>query len=565
MKKYLICISLLAFLASCSDVLDKHDINGVDQVFDNEALSIAYLDKLYYDNLLPWTTSYSPLSDETYGGDAYMYGDLTIESVADFGTNNYTKIRSINLLLSELEKSPLAEEIKAPIMAQAYVLRALRYFELVKLYGGVPMILKPQDPFTEDVNTPRDRTAVCIEQIVSDLEKGSILPAQWTGLDVGRITRGAALALKGRVLLFYASPQFNPNNDQSRWEAAYDANKAALDTLTKDGYALHNNFAKLWFEEANKESIFVTRYNTSDFTNAWDRSTRPRSAGNSAGGSNQPTLQLVNAFPMQNGLPIDDVASGYDSTLFWKDRDPRFAATIAYNGATWPLNAQATRKQWTFNGNKWEGSNNTKSGFYCRKAISETYAIDVTDKSGTDWIELRLAEVILNLAECANETDKIDEAYDGLIAIRARAGISAGVNDLYGLPAGMDRDAMFEAIVTERQIEFAFESKRYWDLRRWRMFDRLNGTVREGLKINLNTTLISQDDFKKGVDNGSIVVTDVNYSTYFTHEVIPLDTKGPINYHDEYYFYAIQKTNLDKNPNLQQTIGWDGGTFDPLQ
>jgi starch-binding outer membrane protein, SusD/RagB family len=566
MKKYLICIGFLALLTSCSDVLDKHDINGIDQVFTDEALSKAYLDKLYFDNLLPWTTSYAPLSDETFGGDVYMYGTLTAESVGDFGTTNYTKIRNINILLDELEKSPLAEEVKAPLMAQAYVLRAVRYFELVKLYGGVPMILEPQDPFTEDVNVSRDKTSACFEQIVSDLEQGSILPATWGSIDQGRITRGAALALKGRVLMYYASPQFNPTNDLVRWQVAYEANKAALDTLTQDGYALHNNFAKLWFEEGNKEAIFVTRYNTSDFTNAWDRSTRPRSAGNSAGGSNQPTLQLVNAFPMKSGLPIDDVASGYDPILFWKDRDPRFAATIAYNGVTWPLNGVSTRKQWTFNNNKWEGSNNTKSGFYCRKAVNETYAIDVTDKSGTDWIELRLAEVLLNLAECANaigRTAEDQEAYAGLIAVRKRAGIEAGVDNLYGLQAGMTSDQIFEAIVRERQIEFAFESKRYWDLRRWHMFDRLNGTVREGIKVNLIG--ITPDAFKAGVDNGSIVVTDANYATYFTHEVIVLDTKGPINYLDNYYFYAIQKTNLDKNPNLKQTMGWDGGTFNPLE
>ncbi len=219
------------------------------------------------------------------------------------------------------------------------------------------MILKTQDAYTatdDELNAKRDKAATCFDLIVADLDKGSVLPASWPAADRGRITRGAALALKGRVLLYAASPQFNPGGNTDLWQKAYDANRAAYDTLIRDGYALHNNFANLWFTETNKEAIFVTTYNTTDFTNAWDRTTRPRSAGiSSSGSANWPTLELVNAFPMNTGVPINDPASGYDSLLLWKNRDPRFAATIAYNGVAWPLNSTATRKQWTFDGNKW--------------------------------------------------------------------------------------------------------------------------------------------------------------------------------------------------------------------
>jgi hypothetical protein len=566
--KYIAGALTLFVAAGCSDVLDKHDINGVTQVFNDEALSKAYLDKLYYDNLPAWTTAYATQSDESPGGDAYMYGTLNEEGVGDFGTTNYTKIRAINTMFEELDKGGLPENVTASLKAQGYFLRAWRYFDLVRLYGGVPMILGTQDPYAatgDELNVKRDKTSVCFDLIVADLDKGSILPASWPAADRGRITRGAALAMKGRVLLYAASPQFNPAGNDAPWQRAYDANRAAYDTLIRDGYALHNDFAKLWFTESNKEAIFVTTYNTTDFSNAWDRSTRPRSAGNNAGGSNQPTLEMVNAFPMNNGLPITDPASGYDPVLYWKNRDPRFTATIAYNAMIWPLNNLPTRRQWTFNNNKWEGSNNTKTGFYCRKAISETYSIDVAEKSGTDWIEIRLAEVMLNLAECANATGRQSEAMDMLKALRQRAGIQAGADGNYGLKAGMSKDEMFEAIVAERQIELAFEAKRYWDLRRWRMFGRLNGKVRNGLKISLTSAVKDADAFKTGVDNGTIVITDDNYATYFKHDVVALDTKNVINFPDKFYFYAIQKTNLDKNPNLEQTNGWEGGTFDPLQ
>jgi len=560
--------TLALFLAtSCSDVLDKHDINGVTQVFNDEALSEAYLDKLYFDNLPAWTTAYSTQSDESPGGDAYMYGTLKIDDVGDFGATNYTKIRAINTMFEELDKGGLPEDVTTSLKAQGYFLRASRYFDLVRLYGGVPMILNTQDPYTgtgDDLNVKREKASVCFDLIVADLDKGSVLPASWPAADRGRITRGAALAMKGRVLLYAASPQFNPGGADAPWQAAYNANRSAYDTLIRDGYALHSDFAKLWFTEANKEAIYVTTYNTTDFSNAWDRSTRPRSAGANAGGSNQPTLELVNSFPMNNGLPITDPASGYDPLLYWKNRDPRFTATIAYNAMTWPLNNLPTRRQWTFNGNKWEDTNNTKTGFYCRKGISEAYSADAVEKSGTDWIEIRLAEVMLNLAECANATGRQTEAMDMLIALRKRAGIQAGSDGNYGLKAGMSKDEMFEAIVTEREIELAFEAKRYWDLRRWRMFGRLNGTSRTGLKISLTTKVKDAAAFKTGVDNGTIVITDANYAEYFKHESVALDTKSVITFKDEYYFYAIPKTNIDKNPNLEQTIKWDGGTFDPL-
>jgi len=560
--------TLALFLAtSCSDVLDKHDINGVTQVFNDEALSEAYLDKLYFDNLPAWTTAYSTQSDESPGGDAYMYGTLKIDDVGDFGATNYTKIRAINTMFEELDKGGLPEDVTTSLKAQGYFLRASRYFDLVRLYGGVPMILNTQDPYTgtgDDLNVKREKASVCFDLIVADLDKGSVLPASWPAADRGRITRGAALAMKGRVLLYAASPQFNPGGADAPWQAAYNANRSAYDTLIRDGYALHSDFAKLWFTEANKEAIYVTTYNTTDFSNAWDRSTRPRSAGANAGGSNQPTLELVNSFPMNNGLPITDPASGYDPLLYWKNRDPRFTATIAYNAMIWPLNNLPTRRQWTFNGNKWEDTNNTKTGFYCRKGISETYSADAVEKSGTDWIEIRLAEVMLNLAECANATGRQTEAMDMLIALRKRAGIQAGSDGNYGLKAGMSKDEMFEAIVTEREIELAFEAKRYWDLRRWRMFGRLNGTSRTGLKISLTSKVKDAAAFKTGVDNGTIVITDANYAEYFKHESVALDTKSVITFKDEYYFYAIPKTNIDKNPNLEQTIKWDGGTFDPL-
>jgi hypothetical protein len=168
--------------------------------------------------------------------------------------------------------------------------------------------------------------------------------------------------------------------------------------------------------------------------------------------------------------------------LFFKDRDPRFEKTIAYNGCTWPMSNVPNNRLWTYyaagksveNG----GVNFSFTGFYCKKALQtsdvagSTLDQSNTIYSGTDWQEIRFAEVMLNYAESAAGVGKLDEAYTQLINVRKRAGIEAGSDNLYGLKANMSRAEMFKAILDERQVEFAFEGKRFWDLRRWRLLNQ---------------------------------------------------------------------------------------------
>src|SRR5699024_7589256 len=162
------------------------------------------------------------------------------------------------------------------------------------------------------------------------------------------VTRGAAAALKGRILLYWASPQFNPQNNQERWERAYTANREAKQLLDQDGYGLYEDFGQLFIEEGNRSVIFARLFSSqADRVHGWEQSVRPPAV--QGGGSVNPTFELVNAFPMENGLSIDNVASGYDSTLFYKNRDPRFYETIAFNGATWSFNGYPEdRRQWHY-------------------------------------------------------------------------------------------------------------------------------------------------------------------------------------------------------------------------
>jgi hypothetical protein len=551
--------------------LDKENLGKVNEqdVWNDLDLATAYVNNLYGDNLPGWSTEYADYSEESDGGGSYMYGQLTENSVNYWP---YDEIRGINLLLTSIDKGSLKPADKQWLKGQAFFFRAWRYFELVKRYGGVPLILEPQK-LNDDLLVKRATTSATMEQIIKDLDSAiADLPKVAAGdksKNDGRLHKGTALALKGRVLLYYASPQFDPGQGAAgRWQAAYDANKAAKDSLTAQGFGLYPSFAGLWYNEMNKEVIFVRRYKfttgVSMSYHNWSANARPLDVSQGTTGGNRPTWDIVQTFPMKDGKPIGDPSSAYpyDPAYFWRNRDPRFNETIVYNGAPWGLGMDAPkpgRLQYTYVGA--EQNSPTLTGFYLRKAVDTTQSSIEAFNSGTDWIELRYAEVLLNLAEAANEIGRTDEAYPELIAIRARAGIEPGADNLYGLTPGMSQAQMRDAIMLERQLEFAFEAKRFWDLRRRRLFEsKLNGTKRTGLKTTLKAGVT-----KAQINALSREQVEANYTQYFDQQVITLDTQFPIQWKPEYYFFAIPTQHLQLNSNLEQTQGWTGGTFDPLK
>lgn len=585
-SKLVLFVLSCCMLGSCEDILDKEDLSAVteeDNVWSDLNLATAYVNRIYAENLPEWSTAWANYSDESDGGGDYMYGQLTENSV-DFWPYGYLDtdpnpdvyyggIRSINILLANIDEGTLEEEDKNWLKGQALFFRAWLYFEMVRRYGGVPLVLEPQD-VTDNLLVERNTTSATIGQIISDLDNAiAYLPAVTasSGENNGRVHKGTAMAVKGRVLLYYASPQFNPNNIPDRWQDAYDANKAAKEFLEAQGFGLYEDFENMFINEMNEEAIFVRRYEYSPSNplswHNWSAATRPLDASQGATGGNRPTLEMVNAFPMQDGRPIDDpnAAYQYDPEYFWQNRDPRFDATIVYNGALWELGGESGRIQWTYVGG--EQNNPTITGFYTRKAIDESQNAIEAFNSGTDWIELRFAEVLLNLAEAANEIGATEEAYTELIAIRDRAGIDPGSDNMYGLNQGMNPDQMRDAIMLERKIEFAFEGKRYWDLRRRRLYEELlNGTRRHGLTIEL---IVPVEEWENLVNSMSAqdLITHLNehYTDYFAHQVKEIDTQFDINWQENYYFYAIPLEHLQLNSNLEQTAGWPGGTFDPLQ
>lgn len=476
------------------------------------------------------------------------------------------------------------------LKAQAYFFRAWRYFEMVNLYGGVPLVTKTTSSVGDEAKDiaalPRNSTTECINQIAADLDTAAkYLPSTWTNAATnwGRITRKAALAFKGRVLLHSASPLFNPNANQEKWQKAYDANKIAYTDLTANGSVLFADYGKIWFTEVgNTEAIMVTGYNniqlgaSSAFNNSWEKDTRPKYAVASGGGSNLPTWDLVKAYPMKDGKKPGDPTSlyTYSDALFYKNRDPRFDKTIVYNGASWLLANGVGGKLWSYrttatsttsveNG----GVNFSSTGFYCRKAIATsdvtTSFLDINSAqyAGTDWIEMRFAEVILNLAEAAAQIGQIDEAVTLVGQVRKRAGIEAGTNGRYGIKVGITKDELVNLILEERQVEFAFEGKRFWDMRRYKRLESVYNN-------NKGTQAIISIKTGKSAPSQAELLTlslDDLYNTYFTVTL----TKDKLMsrttlYSANQYFLPIPKTTLTNNYRMTQNNNW-GGTFDPLQ
>jgi starch-binding outer membrane protein, SusD/RagB family len=602
----LIMITALAIiigLPGCKkddEFFDIEDPQGIDsKIWSDEGAVGLFLNRTYGLIIPQWPTAggIHNTSDELNNvNTAFLYGTLNENSVTDIGTGNtittnrYFDIRRCNIAIEGLNEGTLPDATKQILKGQFFFLRAYTYFKLVSLYGGVPLVLSSQGLDGSELNVPRSKTSECIAAIVKDLDSASAnLPAAWIGNDIGRVTRAAASAVKGKVLMYWASPQFNPTNIASRWDAAYDACLAAYNQCVGDGYILIPNYANIFTTEDHKEVLLVRKYNTSrDLGNAIEGVTRPDSETDGPSVQNQPTWNLVQGYTMSNGLPTSHASSGYNSIMFWQNRDPRFDASISYNGGAWPLSGKATRKQWSHTGVPDEAANTIVTGFYCKRLCNTTltaaqsvYASGTGGGSGMDWIEMRFAEVVMNLAECANETGRLAEAKDKVRLIRQRAGIVVGSFD-YGLDVATDAASMRSLILNERMIEFAMEGKRYWDLRRTRNLGLIS--ARQSYKLAAKLPYVAGNLPTGGPVAGRTYI-DVpnaagtrprdtanlnNQSVYSAIYTVPgtiasLEGSNVVSIPASYYFYALPNFFSQNSFVIQQTLGWINGTFDPLQ
>jgi len=588
-------------MVGCDKVFDQPNVGSItpDEVWTNPDNVKLFVNNFY--GILPAWNRFETFTEE--GGESTINSFLggRQQTTSSFPgevnwENAYATIRGMNTFFREINMVPMEEEEKDLLKGEVYFLLAFQYFQMLKVYGGVPLVTELQDPLdSETTRVTRNTSLECFDFILQNLDRAiELLPHTWPASDLGRITKGAAMVVKADVLMLKASPLFNPSQYRLEyWNDAYEAYSNALIELNNTGKGLYTvggpmAYTNMWYDKAGaqKEMILQVRYQFPDKTFSL-AGQRPLSVSVGAAGSCQPTWEMVKAYPMKNGKAIDDIDSGYDPNYFWVDRDPRFYQTIVYNGATYGFPGETDRVQWIFPDvypDGYLGQLGTRTGFYTRKQIDTTLSPNEVSQQAFDWPIIRYAEVLLNFAECAAEIGRPDIAKEQIVLVRQRAGIVDDGDGNYGLKAevGVDREATIEAIMRERQIELAYEGKRFWDLRRRRMYDILNAygtfhangpyladtrnTVADTTGMNLKDIADITGYFNsllKAPPQGTSANNIINAVTDYRVEVIDRSTTNVIHIPETYYFWPLHPNWIQTNPNLVQNEGWDNGTFNP--
>ncbi|WP_286766854.1 MULTISPECIES: RagB/SusD family nutrient uptake outer membrane protein [Sphingobacterium] len=586
MKKiYYPLIALALCMSSCKNVLDIEDLNSLDEakVWADPNLVNGYLANLYplFGN---WNSGADGNSEQLIGI-AFPLDAVTVNN-GSYKSWDYTTIRKINTAIQKVnESTSLKDDFKKTVIGQALFMRAFMYFNMVRIHGGVPYITVPQDLKNDDLNVPRNSTKECFELIVKDLDQAiSQLPktiAKGTA-DYGKIDGDFAAAFKAKVLLYKASPQFNPSNPYGNayWQEANTANKLAYDQLKADGYSLTSDYSNIALVEKGPEVVFAVINTYPNKVANWDNGVRPGSESRGPAGS-VPSWEFVKAFPMKDGKLYSDQTGKYHKTedqflqSYWENRDPRFDKSIVWNAKIYEVSGKTGKRQYTSVGiapalddfginpkAKTPSSNLDRySGFFILKnsklSLKQT---EVETQYDVDFVLMRYAEVLLNYAETANETGDFATALDLVTQIRKRAGIEPGADNKYGITA-TTKEQMREAILAERNIEFCFEGHRFWDLRRLRKLNILNNTTKHGVEaiaINSNGTEMNLDDAN------ALAKTYTLKENQFKYSVLQVPSTGnKVNLvPDTYYFFPVAQSVIDKNPNIKQNKDW-GGTFNP--
>jgi starch-binding outer membrane protein, SusD/RagB family len=625
---------------------DKFD----ESMFTSEVLTGSYIDRIYnlyfaayknpsltvvglYDNTRQNSTDefggtvtnlINPTTQLLQASQADTYfGGITQSKVENFP---YTRIRYSNFLIEKINEGVaqvLSEDFKKTAKGQAYFLRALQYFDLVRLYGGVPLVLNTQqaDADDETIKIPRSKTSEVIDQIVKDLDSAAVLlPMKWAsgGTDYGRFTAASAMAMKSRVLLTAASPLFNKNWDNAgdaRWQKALDAGLAAETALTAGGYGSYVTNASTWADATykndnafNAEALMVqllsnTASGSTGINNSWENSVRPKDYN--GGGGIAATKYMLDLFPLADGSrPV--IGTNYNDTFFFEGRDPRFYRTFTFSGVKWPIKNNPNKVTWFY---RWRESaskaassyanNQGNSPAFVRKMSNPNADSTTFVNSGTDIFEYRYAELLLNIAEAYAAKGDIANCVAYLVKIRKRVYPSSASANNYGIGTPASKYAALEACLYERQVELAYEGKRFWDLQRWMLYDdegtdqtnaklgiaKLNGTSRQGYYWQFKT--FSAKDQLTDADRIAIVIDPDASATDFKNNIeklkalfqakfqmTPLDQAWDrvsnvavnIQFRPNYYIGGLHSSLLTNNTWITQTIDWQDqngamGTF----
>lgn len=567
MKTRIFLISAAAVLlgaTSCEDYLDKNMVTTQNEEFTfasyQNAVQVAY--SVYADlpdgfseiygsagsALLASASDECEFAVQTQNVQKFNLGSWTPTNLPDNPFSKYyAAIRKVYNFIDDadiIDYSDVKDNPDQPgvyearladvkqLKSEILLLRAYYMFELVKRWGGVPIV-------TERFATDKDKSEItraslqdCVDEILKACDDAAaVLPAVQPDAELGRLTKGAALAIKSEVLLFAASELWNntswaggyshpelialsAGDRDARWKNAADAAKAVIDMEAEAGYTLdtyNNLFGPNGFK--SPEVIFCRRAAAS---NSFEKVNYPISYDNVTGG-NCPTGNLVDLFQMADGTDFDWNNPAHKADPY-TGRDPRLAEFVLTNNVQFK-----DRKVECWTGGR-DGAgvrNATPTGYYLKKYVYQWNDLTQNQTSVHSWIYIRLAEVYLNYIEALNEykpgDPDIKVYYD---RIRTRAGMP-------GLPAGLSQAQVRELIRRERAVELCFEGKRFFDLRRWMQADVLAQPVR------------SVEILKSGEN--------------FTYAPYQLENRA---FSPNMYFYPIPQSELNKMPHWVQNPLW---------
>lgn len=559
------------FLSSCKEKwldIEPQDRVSEDAVWDNPSVADLFLNDIY--GYLPpyrttgwWSESWTDncMNVQTWQGQAEIVrsGSLSpsntlftikrYDAVNDWAWDvNFSYIRKCNVFIQKVRQSEtLTSEYKTGRVAEAKFLRAWFYMTTFKYFGGLPIIEEPLDEKTQgdaifrERATPQETAAFISRDCQEAADSLPVDQPEW-----GRITKGAALALKGYIELLAASPLSNPDGNTELWAKAAASYKQVMDMAK---YQLTNYYHGLFIEDNNHNAEmilpYVIRYPLAnedqdvrfleDLYGPANAIIEPFGVVNYSIVESAPTQDLVDAYRMKDGKTISE-SPLYDAAHPYENREPRFYESIIYDGAPFRDGFIYTRKGDPYNAvDRARTSWVTPTGYYIRKTYDERINGLLERPKGKknhgDWPLLRYADVLLGYAEAQNEAVGPDQSVlDAINEIRTRTDVSIpSIQDTYGV---VSKEQMREIIRNERRIELAFEDKRYTDITRWKIGNKLQGFVR-GVEPSLNT-----------------VTNQISYE-YFN--VVP---QSYIITNDKNYRLPIPLSIMEKNPKLTQNPGY---------
>lgn len=438
---------------------------------------------------------------------------------------NYDRIKRQNEFLYDVDSkgAHLDPEFVKTRKAEVRFLRAYLYYKMIRNHGGVIMRLHNSGlggglDTNIDVAKPRATEEESWNFVIKELEEvaADLKGHTWDSDNYGRVTEGAALALLTRVALYAKQ---------------YDKVIAAGKEVEKLGYELDANYENVFKSLTSKELILTVAFARPEFTHEHDRQFRPTGDMAGRGGWAGPTEELVSQYQIkENGKYVDfDWNNPIHKANPYQNREPRFYASILYNGADW-----AGRKIETFVGGKdgfveYEFSSNNPAcvtGYFMKKFLQEDNS-DFDQKGSTaHWVEIRYAEVLTNMAEAYAQKGDVATAYTYLNKVRTRGG------ELPPYAAGSNLSVFMKNLEREKMVEFAFEGQRYWDLRRWkRAVDVIDGKRVSGVKITK-------------AEDGAL-----------TYQIVDCD-KEDRTFPEKYYYIPIPQAEISNNIECVQTSPW---------